>query len=86
MLRSLRGWEVENGKLKKEFEFENFSEALAFLVQTGIQAEKMNHHPEIYNVYNKVKLQLSTHDAGDALTEKDMKLAKAVDNILNKEE
>jgi len=75
-------WLTKDNKLEKEFEFKDFTEAFAFLTKVAITAEKQNHHPEIYNVYNKVKISLQTHDAGDVVTEKDHKLAKAIDGFL----
>lgn len=74
-------WEEKNGKLYKKFEFLNFVQAFSFLTQVAFLAEKHNHHPEIFNVYNKVELYLCTHDAGDAITDKDTKLAKLIDQI-----
>lgn len=79
-LEKLEGWDFKNNTISKDFKFKNFSEALAFIVQIGIIAEKQNHHPEISNVYNKVSLQLSTHDS-DGVTEKDIKLAETIDKI-----
>jgi len=77
-LEQLNEWEFKNKSIQKDFKFKNFSEALAFIVQIGIVAEKQNHHPEITNVYNKVSLRLTTHDS-DGVTEKDIKLALAID-------
>ncbi|MEZ4884138.1 MAG: 4a-hydroxytetrahydrobiopterin dehydratase [Chitinophagales bacterium] len=74
-------WNEQNNKLVREFQFDDFITAFAFLTKVAILAEKHNHHPEIYNVYNKVKLSLSTHDAGDIVTEKDRKLAAAIDTL-----
>jgi 4a-hydroxytetrahydrobiopterin dehydratase len=74
-------WKEENNKLKCEFTFRNFSEAFAFMTRVAMIAEKMNHHPEWTNIYNKVSISLSTHDAGDMVTNKDRKLAEAIDNI-----
>ncbi len=74
-------WQEQNNKLIREFQFDNFIAAFAFLTKVAILAEKHNHHPEIYNVYNKVKLSLSTHDAGNIVTEKDRKLAAAIDDL-----
>ncbi|MEQ8303304.1 MAG: 4a-hydroxytetrahydrobiopterin dehydratase [Cyclobacteriaceae bacterium] len=74
-------WIEEDHKLKKEFQFENFVEAFAFMTKVAILAEKMNHHPFWTNVYNKVNIELSTHDAGDVVTEKDRKLAAAIDQL-----
>jgi 4a-hydroxytetrahydrobiopterin dehydratase len=74
-------WKEENNKLKKNFEFENFREAFAFMTQVAFLAEKMDHHPFWTNVYNKVNIELSTHEAGDVVTQKDRDLAEAIDNI-----
>ena len=68
-------------KIKKEFKFESFVHAFGFMSKVALMAEKMNHHPEWSNVYNRVEILLSTHDA-DGLTERDMKLAKSIDNLL----
>ena len=75
-------WKEENNALKKTFEFENFIEAFGFMSQVAIIAEKMNHHPNWSNVYNKVNFELNTHDAGDTVTEKDHKLAEAIDALI----
>ncbi len=75
-------WTEENNKLTRNFEFNNFIDAFAFLSQVAILAEKANHHPEIYNVYNKVTLSLSTHDAGDVVTDKDRNLAASIDKLV----
>jgi 4a-hydroxytetrahydrobiopterin dehydratase len=79
-LEKLKGWSFKNNSIQKNFQFKNFSEALSFIVQIGIIAEKQNHHPEISNVFNKVSLQLTTHDS-DGVTEKDIKMAIAIDEI-----
>ena len=75
-------WTEINNKLYKTFEFSNFSEAFAFMTRVAIEAEKMNHHPLWSNVWNKVEIWLSTHDAGDVVTEKDKKLAENIDKLL----
>lgn len=75
-------WTEINNKLYKTFEFANFSEAFAFMTRVAIEAEKMNHHPLWTNVWNKVEIWLSTHDAGDVVTEKDKKLADKIDKLL----
>ena len=77
----MSNWKEQNNKLVREFQFDDFIAAFAFLTKVAILAEKHNHHPEIFNVYNKVKLSLSTHDAGDIVTEKDRKLAAAIDKL-----
>ena len=76
-------WKEENNRLKKTFEFEDFIEAFGFMSQVAIIAEKMNHHPNWSNVYNTVSFELNTHDAGDVVTEKDHKLAEAIDGLIN---
>ena len=80
-LGSLSGWKFENDKISNKYEFKNFSEALGFIVRVGIEAEKQGHHPELFNVYNTVRISLSTHDAGDKVTQKDLDLAKAIDEL-----
>ncbi|WP_194775989.1 4a-hydroxytetrahydrobiopterin dehydratase [Pararhodonellum marinum] len=74
-------WKEEDNKLKKTFEFKNFQEAFAFMTRVAFLAEEMQHHPNWSNVYNSVEIALTTHDAGNVVTEKDRKLAKAIDAI-----
>lgn len=76
-------WKEENNKLYKKFQFKDFSEAFAFMTRVALEAEKMDHHPEWNNVYNTVEIWLSTHDAGDIVTDKDKKLSKKIDNIIS---
>ena len=73
---------VVSDRLEKEFEFKDFSEAFVFINELARICEQQNHHPEINWVYNKVRLSLSTHDANDTITEKDLKLSKTIDEIL----
>ena len=75
-------WKEENNKMYRAFTFKNFSEAFAFMTRVALAAEKADHHPEWKNVYNKVEVWLSTHDAGDVVTEKDRKLAAVIDRFL----
>jgi 4a-hydroxytetrahydrobiopterin dehydratase len=75
-------WTEAKNTLHRKFEFKDFSEAFAFMTRVALEAEKMNHHPVWTNVYNKVEVWLSTHDAGDIVTEKDWKLAKKIDKLL----
>jgi 4a-hydroxytetrahydrobiopterin dehydratase len=75
-------WTEADNKLYRKFEFANFSEAFAFMTRVAIEAEKMDHHPLWTNVWNKVEIWLSTHDAGDIVTEKDKKLAERIDKLL----
>lgn len=74
-------WKEENNQLKRSFQFKNFIEAFSFMTKVALTAEKMNHHPNWSNVYNKVDISLCTHDAGDIVTDKDRKLAEAIDKI-----
>ena len=73
-------WTIKRKMLYKKFIFSNFSDALGFIVQVGIEAEKMDHHPTITNTYNKVEIFLSTHSI-NGLSELDIKLADNIDNI-----
>ena len=75
-------WKEENNQLYKKFVFQNFSEAFAFMTRVAIEAEKADHHPLWTNVWNTVEIRLSTHDAGDVVTEKDRELAKKIDALL----
>ncbi len=75
-------WKEENNKLSRTFEFRDFSEAFGFISRVALLAEKQNHHPEWSNVWNKVTIHLSTHDAGNIVTERDRKLAMAIDKML----
>lgn len=75
-------WTEQNNRLKRTFKFKDFSEAFAFMARVALLAEKMDHHPYWTNVYNTVNIELSTHDAGDVVTDKDRKLAKAIDQLL----
>jgi 4a-hydroxytetrahydrobiopterin dehydratase len=80
-LKEISNWQLLDNSISKDFTFKNFSAAFAFLTQIAMAAEKLNHHPEIKNVYNKVSIQLNTHDVG-GLTELDFKLAKQIDKLL----
>ena len=74
-------WTTEKNKLKKTFTFKDFVEAFAFMTKVAITAEKMDHHPTWTNTYNRVSFELSTHDAGDIVTDKDRKLAEEIDKL-----
>ena len=80
-LNRLDNWKVEDDKLKKTFEFENFRESVAFIMRLSFEAEDMMHHPELFNVYNTVDIALTTHDVGGKVTEKDINLAEKLDSI-----
>jgi len=77
-LKELDGWTFENDALHRHLKFHNFKEALSFIVRLGVEAETHGHHPDLHNVYNTVDIALSTHDAGDKVTEKDVELARAI--------
>ena len=77
-------WKEENNTLKAEFKFKDFTQAWAFMSEVAIHAEKQNHHPNWYNVYNTVEINLSTHDAGNIVTEKDRLLAAKIDEIFER--
>ena len=77
---SLPGWTLVQGKLHREYKFADFVHAFGFMATSAIAIEKMNHHPEWFNVYNKVVVDLSTHDAG-GISAKDVKLAKLLDTF-----
>ena len=74
----LDDWRLKDGKLEKEFVFRDFIEAFGFMAQVALQAEKQNHHPEWSNVYNRVRIALTTHDLG-GISERDFQLAAAID-------
>ena len=80
MLLNLIDWHFNSDGIEKKFQFKNFTEALGFIVKVGVISEKMNHHPELFNVYNKVNIRLTTHDA-DGVTDKDIKLASEIDRL-----
>ncbi|MDB4447614.1 4a-hydroxytetrahydrobiopterin dehydratase [Roseivirga sp.] len=74
-------WKEADNKLKRTFEFKNFIEAFSFMTRVAIVAEKMNHHPNWSNVYNTVTIELTTHDAGNVVTDNDRKLAEIIDSV-----
>jgi len=74
-------WQEKDNKLYKKLQFKNFSEAFAFMTRVALAAEKMDHHPRWTNEYNQLEIWLSTHDAGDVVTEKDKKLAAIIDGL-----
>ena len=79
-LSGLSGWSVINGKLHKDFVFDDFVEAFGFMTRAAIHIEKMNHHPEWFNVYNKLSIDLVTHDAG-GITQNDIILARTLNSL-----
>jgi 4a-hydroxytetrahydrobiopterin dehydratase len=81
-LAKLSGWSEVKGRdaITRQFEFSDFNEAFGFMARAALVAEKLDHHPEWFNVYNKVEVTLATHDAG-GVTERDIKLAQAMDRL-----
>ena len=76
------GWEITDGRLTRSFTFSNFSQAWGFLARVALAAERADHHPEIWNEWNRVRLSITTHDAGNTLTEKDLALAVLVNGLV----
>jgi len=83
VLTGLPGWSIADGKLHREYRFADFIHAFGFMATAAIAIEKMNHHPEWFNVYNRVTVDLTTHDAG-GITQKDVDLARLLDSIAGK--
>ena len=77
-------WQEKNNALYRQFTFKDFSEAFAFMTRVALLAERMDHHPNWSNLWNKVEITLSTHDAGDIITDKDRRMAKAIDELVSK--
>jgi 4a-hydroxytetrahydrobiopterin dehydratase len=77
-------WQEENNSLYRKFTFKDFNEAFAFMTGVALVAEKLDHHPKWTNVWNTVEIWLSTHDAGNKVTDKDHQLAKAIDALSSK--
>lgn len=82
-LASLPGWTIDNGKLHREYRFADFIHAFGFMATAAIAIEKNNHHPEWFNVWNQVRVDLTTHDSG-GITSKDVELAALLDQIAKK--
>ena len=79
-LKNLPGWSVANEKLHKDFQFDSFNQAFGFMTRAAMEIEKMNHHPEWFNVYNKIIIELTTHDMG-GITKNDVNLAKILNEF-----
>lgn len=77
-LTQLAGWELSDGQLNRHFEFEDFVQAFGFMTSVALAAERMNHHPDWSNVYNRVDIRLSSHDVG-GISERDFRLARRID-------
>jgi 4a-hydroxytetrahydrobiopterin dehydratase len=80
-LKGMPGWTIVKGKLHKEFQFDDFNQTFGFMTRAAMYIEKINHHPEWFNVYNKLIVDLTTHDAG-GITENDIKLAKTLNSLI----
>lgn len=80
-LKTLPGWHYQSDCLSKEFHFQNFREAISFIVRLSFHAEALNHHPEIRNVYHRVEIRLTTHDVGNQVTQKDLQLAQEIESF-----
>ena len=76
-------WRESDGRLECDFKFGDFAEAFAFMTRVALLAEKQDHHPEWSNVYNRVSIALTTHDAGNTVTDKDRQLAADIDDIVS---
>ena len=83
-LAKLPGWTFAEDKLSREYRFESFTEAMGFIAEMAFACEKANHHPELFNVYSRVEIGLTTHDAGNKVTQKDVDLAAELEKIANK--
>ena len=75
-------WIIDNKTIKKEFKFENFIDAFGFMSKVALLSEKMDHHPNWQNIYNKVTIELTTHDKG-GITNNDIKLAESIEELIN---
>lgn len=75
-------WEEKDNKLTRTFKFADFTEAFGFMTRVAIEAEKMDHHPNWSNVYNQVTIELTTHDAGNVVTDNDRTLAAKIDSLV----
>jgi 4a-hydroxytetrahydrobiopterin dehydratase len=83
-LAKLPGWTFAEDKLSREYRFANFTEAMGFITEMAFACEKANHHPELFNVYSRVEIGLTTHDADNKVTQKDVDLAAELEKIGNK--
>lgn len=84
LAEKLTNWKFRNDKIHRTYTFADFREAVSFIIRVSFIAEDQMHHPELFNVYNSVKISLCTHDADDKVTEKDINLAEAIEEIYKK--
>ncbi len=82
-IRKIKGWRIVKGKIQRNFEFADFNQAFGFMTRVALEVEKMNHHPEWFNVYNRVRIDLVTHDVG-GLSNFDFRLAEIINRIAAK--
>jgi len=80
-ISELDGWQFADDKIYKQFLFNDFKEAMAFMVRVGFEAERLNHHPNLFNVYNQVTIALQTHDVGNKVSIKDIELARVIETV-----
>ena len=80
-LKKLEGWAIKDNKLHKEFQFDSFNQAFGFMTRAAMEIEKMNHHPEWFNVYNRITVDLTTHDVG-GITNNDINLARILNSLV----
>ena len=80
-LKKIEGWAIKDNKLHKEFQFNSFNQAFGFMTRAAMEIEKMNHHPEWFNVYNRITVDLTTHDAG-GITNNDINLARILNSLV----
>jgi 4a-hydroxytetrahydrobiopterin dehydratase len=80
-LKDFKGWEWNEDKLKKSFQFSDFKEAMGFILRISYEAEAADHHPEVFNCYSRVEIRLNTHDAGGEVTQKDIDLAREIEKL-----
>ena len=80
-LKKIEGWAIKDNKLHKEFQFDSFNQAFGFMTRAAMEIEKMNHHPEWFNVYNRITVDLTTHEAG-GITNNDVNLARILNSLV----
>lgn len=80
----MKGWKEQNQALTKTFKFDSFKAAIAFMKKTALAIDNLNHHPEWTNIYNTVQVKLTTHDAGNTITDKDKELAALLDDAFDR--
>ena len=83
-IQDLNGWEFKENAIRKTFSFESYMDSIEFINRLAVRAEEANHHPELFNVYSRVTIDLTTHDAGNKVTQKDTDLAEVIENIATK--